>query len=114
MQTITDTIAQCGNGKGPGDQLETCAPLAKTLDQTASWNCRYENQIPNEDVGLYRALDKLPGCNLVWPTNSPDTKPVCEETDPPAFIYPNTEFVNLQVRPVCQSTGCPIYLMMLA
>ncbi|KLO11497.1 hypothetical protein SCHPADRAFT_831049 [Schizopora paradoxa] len=98
QQVLTDTIAQCGLGKGPGDQLTECAPLAKSRNETATWYCRYQNQIPNEDVGYFRPLDNLPGCNKVWPTDGPDVKPACEEENPPAFVYPDVEFVNLLDR----------------
>lgn len=51
----------------------------------------------SRDVGLYRSLDALPGCNKVWLTTDPDTKPECKEDNPPGFVYPNAEFVNLPV-----------------
>jgi hypothetical protein len=55
------------------------------------------------DVGFYRPLNDLPGCNPVWPSDGPDAKPACEEENPPEFLYPNTQFVNLKV-----SLGEPI------
>jgi hypothetical protein len=42
------TLDQCGKGKGPGEHLEECAPLAKSMNEEKTWWCRYQNQIPNE------------------------------------------------------------------
>lgn len=49
--TLKRTIEQCGGaGKGPGEDLKQCAPLAPTVSQQTSWDCRYEGKIPNEYV----------------------------------------------------------------
>ena len=49
QSTLEQTIKQCGGyGKGPGDNLEACAPLAPTVDTSKSRECRYEGKIPNE------------------------------------------------------------------
>ncbi|KAK1922707.1 hypothetical protein DB88DRAFT_367027 [Papiliotrema laurentii] len=83
---LEDTIAQCGVGRGVGDKLATCPPLAKSMNESATWYCRLQNRIPNEDVGFYRPLNDLPGCNPVWPSDGPDAKPACEEENPPEFL----------------------------
>jgi hypothetical protein len=49
------------------------------------------------DVGLYRPIAALPGCNKLWTADMPDTKPICHETVPPEFVYPNVFFYGLQV-----------------
>lgn len=98
QQTLKDTLAQCGEGKGVGEGLANCPPLAKSLSMENSWACRYQNKIPNEDIGLYRPIAKLPGCNKVWPTDGPDTKPECVEENKPTLIYPNAQYVNLKYR----------------
>jgi hypothetical protein len=48
QQTLKDTLAQCGEGKGVGEGLANCPPLAKSLSMENSWACRYQNKIPNE------------------------------------------------------------------
>jgi hypothetical protein len=53
VNTLQDTINQCGLGKGPGDALDECAPLAKTLSMTAMKACRLEGQIPDDYVRLH-------------------------------------------------------------
>ncbi|ORX39275.1 hypothetical protein BD324DRAFT_619110 [Kockovaella imperatae] len=98
QQVLKDTITQCGDGHGVGDQLSKCAALAKSVDQDAIWKCRFQGKIPDEEIGLPRPLDKLPGCNKVWKTSDPDTKPTCVEETKPAFVYPNSMFENLKFR----------------
>jgi len=45
---MKDTLAQCGEGKGVGEDLGKCAPLAKSASESATWSCRYQGKIPNE------------------------------------------------------------------
>ncbi|KAK4685363.1 hypothetical protein P7C73_g4788, partial [Tremellales sp. Uapishka_1] len=96
--TLSDTISQCGLGKGPGDDLQNCAPLAKTMNQTASWECRYQKQLPDEDVGLYRPIASLPGCNKLWTAKDGLTKPACASTKTPTLVNPDVFFENLKYR----------------
>ncbi|TYJ59040.1 hypothetical protein B9479_000029 [Cryptococcus floricola] len=80
---LADAISQCGDGNGPGEDLTACAPLAKST---------------NEDVGLQRPIDKLPGCNPLW-TADVATKPTCDETAAdPSMVGPNVLFENLIYR----------------
>ncbi|CAD6589491.1 MAG: hypothetical protein TREMPRED_005378 [Tremellales sp. Tagirdzhanova-0007] len=99
QQTLRDAITECGLGKGPGDQLTQCAPLAATMNVTAAWDCRYQGQIPDEDVGFYRPLDSLPGCNPLWTSDMPDVHSTCDPApQPPAFVSPDAFFENLLYR----------------
>jgi hypothetical protein len=117
-------ISQCGGvGKGPGEDLQACKPIAPTVSQENSWDCRYEGKIPNEsvltrctvfpvgltfrDVGFGRPIDKLPGCNPAWPKGM-DAKPTCD--NPPAdpeLVFPNVYFRNLLVSLLhCRPMTC--------
>ncbi|WVQ74401.1 hypothetical protein IAR50_004002 [Cryptococcus sp. DSM 104548] len=95
---LKDAIAQCGEGNGPGEDLTACAPLAASANESATWDCRLEGKIPDEDVGLYAPIDKLPGCNPLW-TADVATKPICDETAAiPSMVGPNVLFENLVYR----------------
>ncbi|ODN76938.1 hypothetical protein, variant [Cryptococcus amylolentus CBS 6039] len=95
---LADAISQCGDGNGPEEDLTACAPLAKSTNESATWDCRLEGKIPDEDVGLQRPIDKLPGCNPLW-TADVATKPTCDETaSDPSMFGPNVLFENLIYR----------------
>lgn len=74
-----------------------CAPLAKSTNESATWDCRLQGPIPAEDVGLWRPIDQLPGCNPLWKTDVA-TKPTCESTAGPAMVGANVYFENLKYR----------------
>ncbi|WWC63823.1 uncharacterized protein I303_106428 [Kwoniella dejecticola CBS 10117] len=97
-QTLKDAIGQCGFGKGVGDNLDACAPLKKTKSEPKSWDCRLDGQIPDEEVGLWRPIKSLPGCNPLWKA-SQTTKPGCSSTPAkPGYVNPNAYFENLKFR----------------
>jgi hypothetical protein len=48
QDVLSDAIEQCGNGKSVGTNLAACAPFKPSFNQTASWQCRLESQIPDE------------------------------------------------------------------
>lgn len=48
------------------------------------------------DVGLWRPIDQLPGCNPLWKSDVA-TKPTCESTAGPAMVGANVYFENLKV-----------------
>ncbi|WWC98185.1 hypothetical protein V866_005076 [Kwoniella sp. B9012] len=96
-QTLKDAIAQCGYGKGPGDNLDACAPLKKTKSEPNSWECRLDGKIPDEEVGLWRPISQLPGCNPLW-KNGVTQKPGCSSTPKPGYVFPNAYFENLKFR----------------
>ena len=53
--------------------------------------------IPSRDVGLFRPIAALPGCNPSWPKGVTE-KPGCAEAPPvPEMVYPNVYFENLWV-----------------
>jgi len=56
QEVLTETLAQCGLGKGPQDQLQNCAPLNKSLSQQNMLDCRYENKIVDECVSFVLSL----------------------------------------------------------
>lgn len=120
---LAATINQCGGyGKGPLDIPENCGPLRPSVNADEARNCRFEGQIPNEwvtreylslqtlttdrrDVGFYRPIDKLPGCNPNWPKGT-DEKPGCAEPPPvPEMVYPNVYFENLLVSSSALAVG---------
>ncbi|OWZ53271.1 WSC domain-containing protein [Cryptococcus neoformans 125.91] len=90
-------ITECGDGNGVDDDLMACAPLAKSTNESATWDCRLQGPIPAEDVGLWRPIDQLPGCNPLWKSNVA-TKPTCESTADPNMVGANVYFENLKYR----------------
>ncbi|KIY33783.1 WSC domain-containing protein [Cryptococcus gattii E566] len=90
-------ITECGDGNGVGDNLMACAPLAKSTNESATWDCRLQGPIPAEDVGLWRPIDQIPGCNPLWKSDVA-TKPTCESTAGPAMVGANVYFENLKYR----------------
>lgn len=48
------------------------------------------------DVGLWRPIDQLPGCNPLWKSDVA-TKPTCESTADPNMVGANVYFENLKV-----------------
>ncbi|KAL1407526.1 hypothetical protein Q8F55_006959 [Vanrija albida] len=70
------TIAQCGNTNGPGTDYSKCPPLNNPVNnKDDAFSCRHQGMIPAEEVGFYRPLDNLPGCNPRWPLNAGPEKP---------------------------------------
>ncbi|WVQ81180.1 hypothetical protein IAT38_003302 [Cryptococcus sp. DSM 104549] len=98
QSTLQAAINKCGDGNGPGEDLMACAPLAATTSESATWDCRLEGPIPAEEVGLWRPIDALPGCNPVWKSGVPD-KPTCDQTlEEPGMVGPNVYFANQVYR----------------
>jgi hypothetical protein len=65
---MTDALAECGNGKAPGTELNKCAPFAPSFDLDASRNCRLETQIPDESVSTLptqTVLNGAKGCRIL-------------------------------------------------
>jgi hypothetical protein len=70
------------------DQCPVLAPY-KTQDFV---ECRWEGQLVDEDVGLWTPIERLPGCNAMWPWGGPDKKPVITGDDctpTPGYVSPN-------------------------
>lgn len=97
---LESIINGCKKPNGPGEDLKKCAPIAKSLSIENARNCAYQGMIPNEEVGIYRAIDKLPGCNPLWPANAGDEKPKCDNPGPtPGWVKPNIGFMRgFQIR----------------
>lgn len=92
---LQKAIDQCGPGTPiVHDSLELCAPFRPYLKPgLVDRDCRYEGQVPAEDVGFYRPLDKLPGCNPRWDWDGPLEKPPCTPSEPePGFVSPNLQY----------------------
>ncbi|EIW68134.1 hypothetical protein TREMEDRAFT_45085 [Tremella mesenterica DSM 1558] len=97
QNVLTQAIAQCGYGKGVGENLGACGPFKPTLSQPNSEACRYQNQIPDEDMGYWTPISKLPGCNGLWGAEQGPSKPACTSPAPnPSYVYPNVYFENLK------------------
>lgn len=58
----------------PND-IRNCPALEPSIDFQAAFNCRFQGQIVDEDVGAQSWLEELPGCNALW-TGDGD-KPPC-------------------------------------
>jgi hypothetical protein len=83
-----------------GDALGDCYAFAgllrDDLDESAQ-DCRIQTQIPSEEVGLYRAIDRLPGCNPLWDSDGPAAKPThCPWYITPGWTGPNLQFMSWQ------------------
>ncbi len=90
---LQKVIDQCGPGTPiVHDSLERCAAFQPYIDPQNGRNCRYEGQIPAEDVGFFRPLAKLPGCNPRWDWDGPMTKPACTPGAEPGYVSPNLQY----------------------
>ncbi|EJT52721.1 hypothetical protein A1Q1_02056 [Trichosporon asahii var. asahii CBS 2479] len=89
---LEDVVSQCKVPHGVGDQTDQCAPLKKSHNVESARTCAYQGMIPAEDVGVYRAIDKLPGCNPLWPVEAGDEKPKCDNAATPGWVKPNIAF----------------------
>ncbi|QRW05952.1 hypothetical protein RhiLY_04951 [Ceratobasidium sp. AG-Ba] len=91
---LDDALASCNTPDAPGDNLSACQALGRSVSVDAANNCRSEGDIVYEDVGLVRAIESLPGCN-VWPDDQ-DTHPGCKngqtQMGQPAGRYVLDEF----------------------
>lgn len=90
---IKGMTEQCSNPNSVHEHLEECAPLKPYVNFEAARQCAYQGQIPAEDIGLLRAIDKLPGCNPVWTKDMGPNKPKCDNPQPdPGFVTPNVYY----------------------
>lgn len=73
-----------------GLDLGKCEAFLPTLRKQP--DCRYQGQIPDEDVGHKEPLVNLPGCNPRWDWNM-DKKPTdCPWYKKPGWVSPNLMF----------------------
>ncbi|WOO78575.1 uncharacterized protein LOC62_02G002120 [Vanrija pseudolonga] len=100
-------IKECAGDNNPTDRGANCAIKNELTNDTIATNCAFEGRIVDEwvvrwmklltarDVGFYRPLDKLPGCNPLWTDSMPDTKPECKaDNEDPALVHPNAFFLK--------------------
>jgi hypothetical protein len=55
--------------------INNCPPLEPSIDFSAAYNCRFQGEIVDEDVGGNASLTLLPGCNAIW--SGTGSKPEC-------------------------------------
>jgi hypothetical protein len=94
-ETLQAAVEECFE---VGHAIEKCAPFVPSLNKTGNeQNCRYQGQIPAEDVGYSGPLEHLPGCNPRWDWDGPVNKPNSPE-DCPWFKAPGWTSPNLMYR----------------
>ncbi|TXT07327.1 hypothetical protein VHUM_03047 [Vanrija humicola] len=91
VDVMTQALATCQ----VGDEIHNCPAFSK-FDQWEKDKCLLEGEIVDEDVGYFRPLDKLPGCNALWGWDGPDTKPTECSGPNPGFVAPNFQYVSIR------------------
>ncbi|BEI93079.1 uncharacterized protein CcaverHIS019_0507070 [Cutaneotrichosporon cavernicola] len=85
---LTNFVKQCNMPNGAQDKPANCPAWAPSFNEQSSRSCAYQGMLPAEDIGLYRAIDKLPGCNPLWAADGPVTRQKCDSPEP-GFAGPN-------------------------
>ncbi|KAL1410676.1 hypothetical protein Q8F55_004695 [Vanrija albida] len=64
-------------------------------------HCRYQGQIPSEELGYYKQLKSLPGKNAPWPRGLGDEKPDGSRSDytKPGWTWPNVAWESAVAFP---------------
>lgn len=76
-----------------GDSLENCRAFDGHLDVDAKFQCRYQGQILDEDIGFLHPLTSLPGCNPKWGWDDGPAKPTnCPEPNKPKPGYVTPQY----------------------
>ncbi|CAE6412858.1 unnamed protein product [Rhizoctonia solani] len=91
QDTLEQTLQQCGTPNAPEEDLQRCAPLARSLSIDAANKCLSEGNIADEDVGLSHPINGFPGCNPYWGWES-RTKPSCKGQDNVALVQPSGRY----------------------
>ncbi|KAG8728060.1 hypothetical protein FRC11_011874, partial [Ceratobasidium sp. 423] len=91
QDTLEQTMSQCNTPNAPQDNLQACAPLAKSLDVDAANTCLSEGNIADEDVGLSAPITGFPGCNPYWGWES-RTKPTCAASSNVGLVQPSGRY----------------------
>lgn len=92
-ETIQGMTSQCSNPRSVHENLEKCPATKGLVDFDGARQCAYQGQVPAEDIGLLRAIDRLPGCNPVWTKEMGPSKPKCDNPRPdPGFASPNVYY----------------------
>ncbi|BEI82053.1 hypothetical protein CcaverHIS002_0212130 [Cutaneotrichosporon cavernicola] len=102
-ETLQAAVEECFD---TGHDIGSCAPFVPTLNATENERqCRYQGQIPAEDVGFSGPIEHLPGCNPRWDWDGPMSKPN-SPADCPWFKQPGWTSPNLMFRiPQYEGTG---------
>jgi hypothetical protein len=87
---LSNFVKQCNTPNGAQDKPQNCPAWAPTVDNDGSRarTCAYQGMLPAEDIGLYRSIPELPGCNPLWPADGPVNRQRCSKPSP-GFAPPN-------------------------
>ncbi|CAE6455216.1 unnamed protein product [Rhizoctonia solani] len=91
QDTLEQTMSQCNTPNAPEDNLQACAPLAKSLNVDTANTCLSEGNIAEEDVGLSAPITGFPGCNPYWGWES-RTKATCAASSDVALVQPSGRY----------------------
>lgn len=91
---LADAVINCAYNNQVEQNVGNCPAFKPSYDENANQyhkdtQCAYQGKIPNEDVGLYEVIDKLPGCNPIWPADGPVTREHCDAPPSPGWVAPN-------------------------
>ncbi|CEL56793.1 hypothetical protein RSOLAG1IB_08095 [Rhizoctonia solani AG-1 IB] len=91
QETHEQTLQQCNTPNAPEDNLQACAPLAKSINVDAANTCLSEGNIADEDVGLLAPITGFPGCNPYWGWES-RTKASCVASSNVGLVSPSSRY----------------------
>lgn len=86
---IGNFVKQCNTPNGAQDKPQNCPAWAPSYDHQTSRKCAFQGMLPAEDIGLYRAINELPGCNPLWPADGPVAREGGCNKPEPGFAGPN-------------------------
>lgn len=86
VDIMTQALATCR----VADEIQNC-PAFANYDQWEKDKCLLEGEIVDEDVGYFRPIDNIPGCNPYWGWDGPDDKPGGCSGPNPGFVAPNLQ-----------------------
>lgn len=77
--------------RGVNENLEACPAFVQSGIDVTTANCRIQGMIPDEEVGFWKPIKELPGCNPIWTASMGDSKPTdCPNRLPdPGWTPPN-------------------------
>lgn len=78
-----------------------CPAFAPTVSIPKSRACRYRGQVPDEDLGYFKPLKNLPGCNLRWDANVAAKPTACPAGyKKPGWTWPNVAWNSWENFPI--------------
>ncbi|CAE6472574.1 unnamed protein product [Rhizoctonia solani] len=110
QDTLEQTMQQCNTPNAPEEDLQRCAPLARSLNVDAADKCLSEGNVADENIGLSAPITGFPGCNPYWPWET-RTKPSCKAKENVALVQPSSRYsvpdfrLNLPVADGSKSKG---------